>query len=327
MDNTSQRSIYDQLKSSYGYIISELEMAFLTKHRCSKESELFLNFHDILLERVEKFMRIYKLPENVDDHFNLIRGFITQFRNTIYYDGAVKDTYTKTNRQFENCVNIVTDEEKSRYRSGITADQLVSDVDIEQEIIQLDIQERLRKAFNLFSTYLNPMEKLFFKEMVNGNQTSKIISKIGNSGFHPPTYDIALRIRKTIEFRLTCFFAQEKQIFLDKSIVLRSLNKFSKLNRRVFGEARLLEIPSQERLETAIKGKFLKHNKQADKTVKISLVKQYDKDAKILNESKTYFAKSKIDSTGKKHDHWVVYINHGLHCYCHITDKSWKLAG
>ena len=327
MDNLLQESVYGKLRSSYGYIIEQLEAAFLSQHRCSKESELYLNFHDMLIDRVEKFMRIYKLPENVDEHFNLIRGFITQFRTTVFYEGLVKNCYTKTNRQFERFINIVSEEDKSRYKIGITADQLAMDLDIEEEIIQLDMQARINKAFNQFSTYLNPMEKLFFRGMVNGDYTSDIIRRIGNSGFIPPSGDAGQRIRNTIEFRLTCFFAQDNYPLFDKSLVLRALNKFSKLNRRVFGEARLVEIPKQENLEKAIKGKFLERKSHSDEIGKITLVKQYDQEAKILEHGKKTFAKSKVDFNGDPHKHWVVYINHGLHCYCHVTGKSWKLAG
>jgi len=323
-----ENSYYDQLLPHFNYIISELEISFMTKHRCSRESDLFMNFHDLLTDRVHNFMKKYRPPENHDEHFKLIRGFITQYRKTIYYSGTVKDTYTKTNKIQSRQINIVTDDEKRFYHHGITSDQLISEENTEDKVIEMDLQKRVTRGFNLFMTYLSPFEKQFFKGMVQGKSTRSIVSDLGNGGFEPPSYDISQRLRNTLEFRLTCFFAQDREILYDKNLVLKSLNKFSKLNKRVFGISKLETIPTQEMLEYSIKKGFVKkdrNNSGIEISEKKQIVKSFDPDSKIQVYGTKYFAKSKVDFDGKKHDHYVVYIDHYLNMYDHVTKQNRSL--
>ena len=271
-------------------------------------------------------MKKYNPPENHDEHFNLIRGFITQFRKTVYYSGTVKDSYTRTNRIHSRQINIVTDEEKKFYHHGISSDQLISEENVEEKVIEMVLQKRVTRGFNLFMTYLTPFEKQFFKGMIVGKSTRSIVSDLSNGGFEPPSYDISLRIRNTLEFRLTCFFAQEREILYDKKLVLKSLNKFPKLNKKVFGVNKLDEIPSQEQLEVSIKRQFTKNRlSPEDISSKTVTVLSYDPESKIQIYGKKYFAKSKIDFNGKKHDHYVVYIDQYLNMYDHVTKQSKSL--
>lgn len=326
-ESLMDKHIYNELRENFGFIISELETSFLAQHKCSKESELYLNFHDILIDRVDSFMKKYRPPKNCDWMFDNVRGFITQFWRTIYYKGCVFDAYTKTNKHYNTYLNIVTEEEKLRY-GGVTEDQLLSPYNIEESFFRNDLLETIKENFDKFISLLLPYEKVYFIGMYEGLNTEELIRKIGNNGFDSPTTYIGTKKRKEIEYRLVCYFAQEKHQIHNIDELLKAFNKFPRLNKQSFGETHLFQIPDQESLEKVITGELLqkKKNKFPFSLVqKKEIAKEYDPDCKIQPYGEDVFAKSKIDRNGKKHDHYVVFINHSMSSYCHITKQTQSL--
>lgn len=309
-------NVYNRLIENFDFIIEELERPFLTKHKCNKGSELYLNFHDILIIRVESFMKRYTLPEDCDWLFDPVRGFITQFYKLIYYKGCVYDAYTKTNNQIDHYLNVFSE------------DQFESYVNIEEDFIKYESLKEVLNGFKKFSSFLSSLEKIILQGIIEGISTQEIIRNIEKSGYTPQSTYIITKKRKEIEFRLTCFFSQERQQQYPEEQILKGLNKFPFLNKRVFGESKLYVIPNQDTLLKAISGESLKNRSNRSNLSleeKREIVVQFDPEIKIHPHGTKYFARSKFDLNGKKHDHYVVYINHSMSGFCQVTKQTKSL--
>lgn len=302
------------LNSRLSIIVEHIEKHFLHQFKISDSSDAYFEFHDKLLAYLPNAIQKYRMPDTVDGRFKVVSDFINKFISSKYYRGTCLDAYNKYKKHLQREVPFVSAQEAAEGK-GICCEQIPDTRETPMErVVRLDLEERAERGYNHFATLLTVHELIAFRLMRIGSSTPAIVDSYREEG-----RDISIEqvkyLRKILEYRLLCFFAEDRNRLYDKEIVLKAMNKYPELNKRFFNDKKLLSLPDDSALHATAVGKFKKESNIDE----IALA--YDAKAKKAAD-KNYAYSSCIDFNGKKHDHAVVFINNAGYAYDHVTRET-----
>lgn len=193
------------------------------------------------------------------------------------------------------------------------------------------LQQKLENANAEFLRYCNTLEKKVVDAMKEGYSWEQLISHVGptQSG-KLLTLQEARHIRNVLEYRMVCWYSIKK--IFDVDYILKGLNLHSNLNKRFFREEKLSKLPYFPTMQAVAKGNTKRPEKYEHKVPKHSYDEVWRRARELFGEGTCvnptdgeWSFCSKVDERGKKHDHYVLYINDSGYAYSHVSKMSWNI--
>ena len=292
---------------------------FSNNYRQEAISQYVEYLQDYLLRHLEQ----YQLPEEIDDKFDLVSNFQRTFEKNVEPFVEMSTVRQLKKPQYHTVLfSQVSDEsmEKASYEKSISGEV----PKMEDEVLKEWTQDRLVRLNKAFLKHLNRIEQIVFAGMLKGSKIPDLVSIIGPTmSGKCLTYEQVRYIRNNLQYRLVCWYGYHQ--FLDGAVLLKGMNLYPKHNKKVFGVNRLSEVPAKDLLKAAATLKKVvapykpKHSlEEIEQKVRQELIRPIEGHGHDwLFASKWY--------QGKKHDHYVVYVNRAGWAYSHVDKHSWNL--
>jgi hypothetical protein len=329
-------------------LFPQFEKDFLSLFRNSKEYQCLRRnlkyesievFHDIFVDfffgsgkdRINAkkgHLRAYKPPEKIKDNFDIRLDFFRSFLQNCF-PNLIKAVMYRVNHPKDGVREIPVSQCQTSDREAYESEEVSMDID---HVEKMWVMEKLENLTDNFFRLLNTLEKQTFEVMVYESKTYRqLILDIGRTlKGDMMTEDKLRHVRNLLEYRYLCYLYVMK--FLEPERVLKGLNLFEKINWAFFGIKKFEQLPDIKDIEKMAYGK-LERIRKVRKSIRHEpweVERQLEKVLGIYKHEKEtgnpkYIIKSKVDSSHKEYDHYVLYVNASGWAYDQIAKDSMDL--
>jgi hypothetical protein len=290
--------------------------------------DFFLGSGEDRINAKKGHLHVYKPPEKVDTNFDIRKDFFGSFHRNCF-PNLVKAVMYRVNNPKGGVREIPVSQCNTADREAYNNEEESMDI---EHVEKMWVMERLDNLTDNFFRFLNTLEKQTFEVMVYESKTYRqLILDIGRTlKGDVMTEDKLRHVRNLLEYRYLCYLYVMK--FLEPERVLKGLNLFDKINYAYFGVRKFEQLPDMKLIEKMAYGK-LERIVKARKSIRREpweVERQLEKVLAIYKHEREannpkYIIKSKVDSSHKEYDHYVLYVNSSGWAYDQISKDSMDL--
>lgn len=280
--------------------------------------EYELSMNTILDTSIDDWINKATCPEVTDNDFNAVAYFVAGIKR--YYNSYLRlNVHKRVIRQKSSvslhtlgtegsCLTEANILENEMYERDITGkENEMLYINEATKVTQSALHDFRRNATTTDIWLVDSLTQILG---VHGGLKSATCEFFNTSSPTQAQMDKLKYMANAVKFRFACLLASKKYSLFADHIVLKGLNEFPKLIKRFFGVDKLDKIPSDVDL------------------LKIAYSSEVKELAKLPSVSKNtgkWKELSKVDFTGKRHNHFVVYVSpDGKKVYDNVTKTSVK---